>query len=102
MPENCGLCMTVTGSKPNLSCTRVNFVFGGCKAEFKKLGQDVLSLEGNDQVGEEREKSVNSREAPRSSFMSPNDPKHEDAEGWCKTMMNYTKGRIAELIGDSD
>ncbi len=24
--------------------------------------------------------------------MSPNDPEHDDAEGWCKTAMNYTKG----------
>uniref|UniRef100_M1DFD7 Transposon MuDR mudrA n=1 Tax=Solanum tuberosum TaxID=4113 RepID=M1DFD7_SOLTU len=30
--------------------------------------------------------------------MSLNDPEHDDAEGWCKTVMNYTKGRIAELI----
>ncbi|KAG5610311.1 hypothetical protein H5410_021592, partial [Solanum commersonii] len=32
----------------------------------------------------------------------PNDLEHDDSEGWCKTVMNYTKGRIAELISDSD
>uniref|UniRef100_M1DCF3 Uncharacterized protein n=1 Tax=Solanum tuberosum TaxID=4113 RepID=M1DCF3_SOLTU len=42
------------------------------------------------------------RGVPRSSTMSPNDPEHDDAEGWCKMAMNYTKGRIAKLIGDSD
>ncbi|WMV08086.1 hypothetical protein MTR67_001471 [Solanum verrucosum] len=34
--------------------------------------------------------------------MSPNDLLYDDAEGWCKMEMNYTKGRIAELIDDSD
>ncbi|WMV59409.1 hypothetical protein MTR67_052794 [Solanum verrucosum] len=34
--------------------------------------------------------------------MSPNDLKHDDAEGWCKMAVNYTKRRIAELISDFD
>ncbi|KAG5576506.1 hypothetical protein H5410_056640 [Solanum commersonii] len=62
----------------------------------------VLSLEGIDQVGEKREQAVHRREVSRRSTMSPNDPEHDDAEGWCKTAKNYTKGRIAELIGDFD
>uniref|UniRef100_M1DX45 Uncharacterized protein n=1 Tax=Solanum tuberosum TaxID=4113 RepID=M1DX45_SOLTU len=61
----------------------------------------VLSPEGKDQVGEKREKSAHRGEVTRSSTMSPNDPEHDDAEEWCKTSMNYTKRRIAELIGDS-
>ncbi|WMV58688.1 hypothetical protein MTR67_052073 [Solanum verrucosum] len=36
------------------------------------------------------------------SIMSPNDPEHDDAEGWCKTAVKYTERPIAELIGDSD
>uniref|UniRef100_M1DRC4 Uncharacterized protein n=1 Tax=Solanum tuberosum TaxID=4113 RepID=M1DRC4_SOLTU len=67
--------------------------------EMKKC---VLSLEGNDRVGRDREQSAHHREVPRSSTMSPNDPEHDDVEGWCKMAMNYTKGRITELIGDSD
>uniref|UniRef100_M1DGR2 Uncharacterized protein n=1 Tax=Solanum tuberosum TaxID=4113 RepID=M1DGR2_SOLTU len=48
------------------------------------------------------EQSAHCREVSRSSTITPNDPEHDDAEEWCKTAMNYTKGRIAELIGDSD
>uniref|UniRef100_M1DTY0 Uncharacterized protein n=1 Tax=Solanum tuberosum TaxID=4113 RepID=M1DTY0_SOLTU len=62
----------------------------------------VLSFEGKDQVSEKREQSAHHREVPRRCTMSPNDPEHDDVEGWCKTEMNYTKRRIAELIGDSD
>uniref|UniRef100_M1D9X8 Uncharacterized protein n=1 Tax=Solanum tuberosum TaxID=4113 RepID=M1D9X8_SOLTU len=62
----------------------------------------VLSPEGKDQVGRKKEQSVHRQEVLRSSTMSLNDPEHDDAEGWCKTAMNYTKGRITELIGDSD
>uniref|UniRef100_M1DTP6 Uncharacterized protein n=1 Tax=Solanum tuberosum TaxID=4113 RepID=M1DTP6_SOLTU len=51
----------------------------------------VLSPEGKDQVGRKKEQSANCQEAPRSSTMSPNDPEHDDAEGWCKMAMNYTK-----------
>ncbi|WMV58494.1 hypothetical protein MTR67_051879 [Solanum verrucosum] len=62
----------------------------------------VLSLEGNDQVGGDRDKSAHHRDVPRSSTMSHNAPEHDDAKGWCKTAMNYTKGINAKLIGDSD
>ncbi|WMV41207.1 hypothetical protein MTR67_034592 [Solanum verrucosum] len=34
--------------------------------------------------------------------MSPNNPEHDYVEGRCKTTMNYTQGRITELIGISD
>jgi len=49
-----------------------------------------------------REQLMHRRAVPQSSTMSPNNPEHDDAEGWCKMAMNYTKGKIAELIGDSD
>ncbi|WMV41395.1 hypothetical protein MTR67_034780 [Solanum verrucosum] len=70
----------------------------------------VMSPERKDQIGGEKEQSACRRAILRSSTMtpndpstmSPNDPEHDYAEGWCKTAMNYTKGRIAELIGDSD
>uniref|UniRef100_M1D9P9 Uncharacterized protein n=1 Tax=Solanum tuberosum TaxID=4113 RepID=M1D9P9_SOLTU len=47
---------------------------------------------GNDQVGGKREQSAHRRDVPRDSTMSPNDPQHDDAEGWCKMAMNYIKG----------
>ncbi|WMV30643.1 hypothetical protein MTR67_024028 [Solanum verrucosum] len=74
-------------------------VAGGSYFAFCSI---VLSLEGNDRVGRKREQSAHRREVSQSSTMSPNDPEHDDAEGWCKTTMTYTNGRIAELIGDSD
>uniref|UniRef100_M1DAY1 Uncharacterized protein n=1 Tax=Solanum tuberosum TaxID=4113 RepID=M1DAY1_SOLTU len=58
--------------------------------------------EGKDQVGGTMEQSALRRAVPLSSTISPNDPEHDDAEGWCKTAKNYTKGRIAELIDDFD
>ncbi|KAG5631213.1 hypothetical protein H5410_002930 [Solanum commersonii] len=60
----------------------------------QKGTKSVLSPERKDQVGRKREQSAHRRKVSRSSTMSPNDPKHDDAEGWCKTAMNYTKGRI--------
>uniref|UniRef100_M1DRN4 Uncharacterized protein n=1 Tax=Solanum tuberosum TaxID=4113 RepID=M1DRN4_SOLTU len=68
----------------------------------QKGTKSVLSPEGKDQVGGKREQSAHHREVLRSSTMLPNDPEHDNAEGWCKMAMNYTKGRIAELISDSD
>uniref|UniRef100_M1DGF9 Uncharacterized protein n=1 Tax=Solanum tuberosum TaxID=4113 RepID=M1DGF9_SOLTU len=60
----------------------------------------VLSLEGKDQVSGKTKQSAHHREVPLSSTMSPNVPEHDDANGWCNTAMNYTKGRITELIGE--
>ncbi|WMV24516.1 hypothetical protein MTR67_017901 [Solanum verrucosum] len=57
----------------------------------------VLSPEGKDQVGRKRKQSVHRREVLQSSTMSTNDPEHDDAEGWCKTVMNYTKTGFEEL-----
>uniref|UniRef100_M1E0M2 Uncharacterized protein n=1 Tax=Solanum tuberosum TaxID=4113 RepID=M1E0M2_SOLTU len=37
--------------------------------------------------------------------MSTNDPEHDDAEGWCKTVVKYSKSssqRIGEQVGDPD
>uniref|UniRef100_M1DVV3 Polyprotein protein n=1 Tax=Solanum tuberosum TaxID=4113 RepID=M1DVV3_SOLTU len=62
----------------------------------------VRSLEGKDPVSGKRDQSAHRQTVPRSSTMSPNDPEHDDAEGWCKTVMNYTKWRIPESIGDSN
>uniref|UniRef100_M1DHU2 Integrase core domain containing protein n=1 Tax=Solanum tuberosum TaxID=4113 RepID=M1DHU2_SOLTU len=62
----------------------------------------VLSPEGKDQAGGKKEKSAHRREVLRSSTMSPNDLENNDADGWCKTAMNYTKGQIPESIVDSD
>uniref|UniRef100_M1DPN4 Putative plant transposon protein domain-containing protein n=1 Tax=Solanum tuberosum TaxID=4113 RepID=M1DPN4_SOLTU len=64
--------------------------------------QSVLSPEGKDQVDGKRKQSAHHRTVPRSSTMSPNDPEQDNAEGWCKTAMNYIKGQIAEFIDDSD
>ncbi|KAG5576077.1 hypothetical protein H5410_056211 [Solanum commersonii] len=49
------------------------------------------SPKGKDQVGGKKEQSAHHREILRSSTMSPNDPKHDDAERWCKMAMNYTE-----------
>ncbi|WMV18920.1 hypothetical protein MTR67_012305, partial [Solanum verrucosum] len=54
----------------------------------------VLTFKGKDQVGKKREQSAHRQEVSRSSTMSPNDLEHNDAEGWYKTAMNYTKGRV--------
>uniref|UniRef100_M1DJ77 Uncharacterized protein n=1 Tax=Solanum tuberosum TaxID=4113 RepID=M1DJ77_SOLTU len=62
----------------------------------------VLSPEGKDQVRGKREQSVHRRDVSRGNTMSPNDPEHDDVEGWYKTAMNYIKGRITELIGNSE
>uniref|UniRef100_M1DW19 Uncharacterized protein n=1 Tax=Solanum tuberosum TaxID=4113 RepID=M1DW19_SOLTU len=62
----------------------------------------VLSPEKKDQVSRKKEQSAHHRAVPRSSTIPPNGPEYDDAEGWYETTMNYTKGRIAELIGDSD
>ncbi|KAG5631605.1 hypothetical protein H5410_003322 [Solanum commersonii] len=62
----------------------------------------VLSPEGKDHVGGEREQLVCHQIVCQNSIISPNDIEHDDAEGWCKMATNYTKGRIAELIGDFD
>ncbi|KAG5630000.1 hypothetical protein H5410_001717 [Solanum commersonii] len=71
------------------------------KGSYFAFRSNVLSFEGKYQIGGKREQSVHRRDVLRSSTMSPNDLDHDDAEGWCNTAMNYTKGRIAELIGNS-
>uniref|UniRef100_M1DW86 Uncharacterized protein n=1 Tax=Solanum tuberosum TaxID=4113 RepID=M1DW86_SOLTU len=70
--------------------------------EVVSMCPSVLIPEGKDQVGGDREQSAHRREVPQSSTMLPNGPEHDDFEGWCKMATNYTKGRITELIGDSD
>uniref|UniRef100_M1DUY1 Uncharacterized protein n=1 Tax=Solanum tuberosum TaxID=4113 RepID=M1DUY1_SOLTU len=59
-------------------------------------------VEGKDQVGRKREQSAHHRGVLRRGTISPNELEYDDAERWCKTAMNYTKRRIAELISDSD
>uniref|UniRef100_M1DXS2 Uncharacterized protein n=1 Tax=Solanum tuberosum TaxID=4113 RepID=M1DXS2_SOLTU len=63
------------------------------KQEWDSLVTYVLSPEGKDQVGGKKEQLAHRREFLRSITMSPNDPEHGDAEGLCKTAMNYTKRR---------
>uniref|UniRef100_M1DL42 Uncharacterized protein n=1 Tax=Solanum tuberosum TaxID=4113 RepID=M1DL42_SOLTU len=74
----------------------------------------VLSPEGKDQVGGKREQLTHHREVPRNSTMSPNEPEHDDAEGWCKTVEVWkvsekcklasqrSNRRIAKEVGDPD
>uniref|UniRef100_M1E136 Integrase core domain containing protein n=1 Tax=Solanum tuberosum TaxID=4113 RepID=M1E136_SOLTU len=62
----------------------------------------VLSPDEKDQVGGKRKQSAHRREVPRRSTMSPINSEHDDVEGWYKTAMNYTKGRITEMINDFD
>ncbi|WMV58823.1 hypothetical protein MTR67_052208, partial [Solanum verrucosum] len=62
----------------------------------------VLSPEGKEQIGGEKEQSTYRRATPRSSATSPNYPEHDDAKGWCKTTMNYTKWQIADRFGDPE
>ncbi|KAG5585458.1 hypothetical protein H5410_045892 [Solanum commersonii] len=40
----------------------------------------------------ERIKLAHCQEVPQSCTISPNDPEHDDAKGWCKTAKSYTKG----------
>uniref|UniRef100_M1DS43 Uncharacterized protein n=1 Tax=Solanum tuberosum TaxID=4113 RepID=M1DS43_SOLTU len=61
-----------------------------------------LGVVRKDQVSEKGEQSAHHRDVPRRSTVSPNDPEHDDAERWCRTAMNYIKGRIIKLIGDFD
>uniref|UniRef100_M1DSN4 Isopentenyltransferase n=1 Tax=Solanum tuberosum TaxID=4113 RepID=M1DSN4_SOLTU len=60
---------------------------------------DEMVNAGKDQVNDERESSARRRTVPRSSTISPNNSKCEDAEGKSRKAMNQTKGRIAECIG---
>uniref|UniRef100_M1DS08 Uncharacterized protein n=1 Tax=Solanum tuberosum TaxID=4113 RepID=M1DS08_SOLTU len=67
-----------------------------------RTGSSVPSPEGENQVGERKEKSAIRRTVLRCSVGSPKVTELEDAEGQSKKAMNLTKGRIAELIGDLD
>ncbi|KAG5590359.1 hypothetical protein H5410_040873 [Solanum commersonii] len=51
---------------------------------------------------QKREQLAHCRAVSQSSTMSSNNTEHYDAEGWCNTATNYIKGRIAELISDSN
>ncbi|KAG5575471.1 hypothetical protein H5410_055605 [Solanum commersonii] len=48
---------------------------------IRRVAKSVLSPEGKDQIGGEKEQSVYRLAIPRSSTMSPNDPKRDDAKG---------------------
>uniref|UniRef100_M1DUB0 Uncharacterized protein n=1 Tax=Solanum tuberosum TaxID=4113 RepID=M1DUB0_SOLTU len=62
----------------------------------------MLSLEGEGQVCDEKEQSVRRRAVLRSSTISPNDSKGEEAEGESRKAMKSTKRRIFEHIGNPD
>ncbi|WMV24592.1 hypothetical protein MTR67_017977 [Solanum verrucosum] len=81
--------MDTTGAKRNKA------------AERTKKGS-VPSPEGENQVGDRMEQSTSCRTVPRCSVRSPKVTEREDAEGQSKKVMELTKGRIAEWIGDPD
>uniref|UniRef100_M1BYY5 Uncharacterized protein n=1 Tax=Solanum tuberosum TaxID=4113 RepID=M1BYY5_SOLTU len=60
------------------------------------------SPEGENQACDRKEQSACRRSVLRCSVGSPEDTKLEDVEGQSKKVMELTKGRIAELIGDPD
>lgn len=62
----------------------------------------VLSLEGENQVGDKKEQSLSHRMVSQCSGISPKVTELEVAEGQSKKAMKLTKGRIAEWIGDPD
>uniref|UniRef100_M1DQC0 Uncharacterized protein n=1 Tax=Solanum tuberosum TaxID=4113 RepID=M1DQC0_SOLTU len=71
MAEYCGLCMIVTESKQNLSCTCVKFVFRGCGADFEKLGQERdAGTTDHPKARSENKKAISSRRIP----IDPNVP----------------------------
>lgn len=62
----------------------------------------MLSREGKDQTGGVKEQSACRRAVLQRSTTSHDDPKQDYDEGKRKIGMNYTEGRITELIGDPD
>uniref|UniRef100_M1DHF6 Putative plant transposon protein domain-containing protein n=1 Tax=Solanum tuberosum TaxID=4113 RepID=M1DHF6_SOLTU len=62
----------------------------------------VPNPEGESQVGERKEESADHRLVPRCSVRSPEVIDLEDAKGQCKKAMEWTKGRISELVGEPD
>ena len=62
----------------------------------------MLSPEGKDQVGDEKEQSACRRVFPRCSVGSPKVTELDDAEGQSNKAMELTKGRITESIGKLD
>uniref|UniRef100_M1DER3 Polyprotein protein n=1 Tax=Solanum tuberosum TaxID=4113 RepID=M1DER3_SOLTU len=57
----------------------------------------VLSPEGKDQVGREREQSAYRRIVPRSSTMSPNETDRDNAEGGARRRRTTSKGESPNL-----
>ncbi|WMV25176.1 hypothetical protein MTR67_018561, partial [Solanum verrucosum] len=55
------------------------------------LCSTLLSPEEKDQVGGKKELLAHRRAVPRNSTMSPNNLEHDDAEGWYKMAISYTK-----------
>uniref|UniRef100_M1DQJ8 Uncharacterized protein n=1 Tax=Solanum tuberosum TaxID=4113 RepID=M1DQJ8_SOLTU len=62
----------------------------------------VLSPEGKNQVGNEKEQSTDRRVIPRSQDRSPKVLDLEDAECQGKKAMEETKGRLAEWCDEPD
>uniref|UniRef100_M1DVP7 Uncharacterized protein n=1 Tax=Solanum tuberosum TaxID=4113 RepID=M1DVP7_SOLTU len=58
--------------------------------------------EGKKQVGERKEQSTDHRAVPRCSVGSTKVTDLEDAEGEGRKVMELTKGRIGEWIGEPD
>ncbi|WMV08197.1 hypothetical protein MTR67_001582 [Solanum verrucosum] len=62
------------------------------KTAEKTKKRSVLSPEGKNQVGDEKEQSACCRTVPRSSTISLNDSERENAEGKSRKAMTRSKG----------
>ncbi|KAG5614988.1 hypothetical protein H5410_014812 [Solanum commersonii] len=62
------------------------------------LTYGVLSPKGEGQVWDEKKKSAHRRVVPRSSTLSSNASKCENAEGKRRKVMNQIKGQIAKCV----
>uniref|UniRef100_M1DWY9 Uncharacterized protein n=1 Tax=Solanum tuberosum TaxID=4113 RepID=M1DWY9_SOLTU len=68
----------------------------------KLMSPTARVLDGENQVGEREEQSVDHRMVPRYSVRSPKGTELKDAEGQSKKAMELTKGRITDLFGKPD
>uniref|UniRef100_M1DCX1 Uncharacterized protein n=1 Tax=Solanum tuberosum TaxID=4113 RepID=M1DCX1_SOLTU len=90
---------TFTRKTITLDLRSPSWARGFCRAVYRTC---VLSPEGKGQVGDEMEQSVCCRAVLRSSTITSNDSKCEEAEGYNRKAMKLIKRRITECIGDPD
>uniref|UniRef100_M1D9B1 Putative plant transposon protein domain-containing protein n=1 Tax=Solanum tuberosum TaxID=4113 RepID=M1D9B1_SOLTU len=72
----------VCGKKVKCRCLDINVVLG--------CSLDIMHMEGSSQQKKGAVGALSSCSAKQ--YHVANDPEHDDAESWCKTAMNYTKG----------